>query len=49
MDLADFRTAMERLFDAAGFGLNAGSDVAQENAGTQRTIINISATGENKG
>jgi hypothetical protein len=55
MDLADFCAAMERLFDAAGFGLNAGSedtcsaDVVQESAGTQRTIINILATGENKG
>jgi predicted aspartyl protease len=43
------------LFDAAGFGLNAGSedtcpaDVVQESAGTQRTIINILAAGENKG
>jgi hypothetical protein len=55
MDLADFHTAMERMFDAAGFGLNADNedacptDVAMENASAQRTIINISATGENKG
>jgi hypothetical protein len=55
MELADFRAAMEHLFDAAGFGLNTSNDnafpagVAQESAGTQRTVINISAAGENKG
>jgi hypothetical protein len=54
MDLADFH-AMERLFDAAGFGLNASdvdtcpADFAPEDAGTKRTIINISAVGKNKG
>jgi hypothetical protein len=55
MDLADFHSAMERLFDSARFGLSTGSvdtcpaDVVPKDAGTQRPIINISAPGENKG
>jgi hypothetical protein len=55
MELADFRAAMEHLFDAARFALNTSSDdaypadVAQESAGTQQTVIDISGAGENKG
>jgi hypothetical protein len=55
MELADIRSAMEHLFDAAGFGLNTSSDdaypadVTQESAGTQRTVIDISAAGKKQG
>jgi hypothetical protein len=54
MDMANFCLAMECLFDAAGFGLNASSEnscpatTVTEEAGTQRPIINISAARENK-
>jgi hypothetical protein len=47
MDLSDFCSAMKRLFDAAGFGLNASNaetcpdNVASEDGGTKQTIINI--------